>query len=457
MNQFEQYKRLIKLGFALILVALLTGLYGVIWINWYNKIIWAPFFRRGNWMMIFIYGLLLIFFMQLYGGFKIALLKRGNLIYSQILAVVFTNIITYFQISVQDKKFTAPAPLVVNLIGAVVIILAWTMTFLWLYRGMFPPRELLLISGDHSDYHLIEKMNAREDKYIISQIVSYHEGPERIKAEIAKYDSVIVGDIPAHERNYIIKYCFGQNIRTYSVPKISDILLRSSVELNLFDSPLLLSRNNQGLQIEQEIMKRIIDIVGSLIGIVITIPIFLIVGICIKMTDGGPVIYQQTRLTKNGKKFQIYKFRTMVQNAEADGKARLASEGDPRILPIGRVLRATRLDELPQIYNIVAGQMSIIGPRPALYNQYDLIAARDAVHANDIRPGLTGLAQINGRDELPIDVKARYDGEYAADITFLNDAKIFLHSITYVFQRRGVVEGGTGTMQQAENSPKKQK
>ena len=457
MNQFEQYKRLIKLGFALILVAFLTGLYGVIWINWYNKIIWAPFFRRGNWMMIFIYGLLLIFFMQLYGGFKIALLKRGNLIYSQILAVVFTNIITYFQISVQDKKFTAPLPLAVNLVGAVIIILAWTMTFLWLYRGMFPPRELLLISGDHSDYHLIEKMNAREDKYIISQIISYHEGPERVKAEIAKYDSVIVGDIPAHERNYIIKYCFGQNIRTYSVPKISDILLRSSVELNLFDSPLLLSRNNQGLQIEQAIMKRIIDIIGSLVGIVITIPIFLIVGICIKMTDGGPVIYQQTRLTKNGKKFQIYKFRTMVQNAEADGKARLASEGDPRILPIGRVLRATRLDELPQIYNIVAGQMSIIGPRPALYNQYDLIAARDAVHANDIRPGLTGLAQINGRDELPIDVKARYDGEYAADITFLNDAKIFLHSITYVFQRRGVVEGGTGTMQQAENSQKKQK
>ena len=128
---------------------------------------------------------------------------------------------------------------------------------------------------------------------------------------------------------------------------------------------------------------------------------------------------------------------------------------DSYITKSGAFLRRTSLDELPQIYNIVAGQMSIIGPRPALYNQYDLIAARDAVHANDIRPGLTGLAQINGRDELPIDVKARYDGEYAADITFLNDAKIFLHSITYVFQRRGVVEGGTGTMQQAENSRKK--
>ena len=140
-----------------------------------------------------------------------------------------------------------------------------------------------------------------------------------------------------------------------------------------------------------------------------------------------------------------------------DVPTHLLKNADSYITKSGAFLRRPSLDELPQIYNIVAGQMSIIGPRPALYNQYDLIAARDAVHANDIRPGLTGLAQINGRDELPIDVKARYDGEYAADITFLNDAKIFLHSITYVFQRRGVVEGGTGAMQQAENSQKKQK
>ena len=276
--------------------------------------------------------------------------------------------------------------------------------------------------------HLIEKMNAREDKYIISQIVSYHEEPERIKAEIAKYDSVIVGDIPAHERNYIIKYCFGQNIRTYSVPKISDILLRSSVELNLFDSPLLLSRNNQGLQIEQEIMKRIIDIVGSLIGIVITIPIFLIVGICIKMTDGGPVIYQQTRLTKNGKKFQIYKFRTMVQNAEADGKARLASEDDPRILPIGRLLRATRLDELPQIYNILKGDMSIVGPRP---ERPELAAELEKEIPEfsfrlQVKAGLTGYAQVYGKyNTTPYD-KLKLDLTYIRNYSVLEDLKLII-------------------------------
>ena len=128
----------------------------------------------------------------------------------------------------------------------------------------------------------------------------------------------------------------------------------------------------------------------------------------------------------------------------------LLKNADSYITRSGAFLRKTSLDELPQIYNILAGQMSVIGPRPALYNQYDLIEARDKVHANDIRPGLTGLAQVNGRDELPIDVKARYDGEYAAHVTFLQDLKIFFHSITYVFERRGVVEGGTGAMDQTK-------
>ena len=215
---------------------------------------------------------------------------------------------------------------------------------------------MLLISGEHSDYHLMEKMNAREDKYEICKIISYRVGMEKLIKEMAKYDGVIVGDMPSHERNLIIKYCFGEHIRTYSVPKISDILLRSSVDLNLFDSPLLLSRNNPGLSIEQEFVKRIVDIVGSLIAIVVSVPFFLILGLCIKLTDKGPVFYKQVRLTRDGREFEIYKFRTMVQDAEQDGIPRLAAEGDDRILPVGRLLRATRLDELPQIYNILKGK-----------------------------------------------------------------------------------------------------
>lgn len=204
-------------------------------------------------------------------------------------------------------------------------------------------------------------------------------------------------------------------------------------------------------------IKRLLDLILSLAAcVVLAIPMGII-ALWIKKDSPGPVFFKQRRVGRGKKCFNILKFRTMRGDTPHDVPTHLLKNADSYITKSGAFLRRTSLDELPQIYNIVAGQMSIIGPRPALYNQYDLIAARDAVHANDIRPGLTGLAQINGRDELPIDVKARYDGEYAADITFLNDAKIFLHSITYVFQRRGVVEGGTGTMQQAESNQKKQK
>ena len=421
MKKFEKYKRLIKVIFSVVLIAILAGIYGMIWIGWYNKIIWAPFFRRGNWMMIFIYAILLIFFMNTYGGFKVGFLKKGNLIYSQILAVLFTNIVTYFQITVQDKRFTTPVPLGVNIALSVVAILVWTLIFQWIYGLIFPPRRMLLISGDYSDYHLLEKMNAREDKYIISQIINYKEGMEKLIPQIDQYDGIIVGDMPSHERNLIIKYCYAKQIRTYSVPKISDILMRSSVDLNLFDSPLLLSRNT-GLAIEQMFCKRLMDVVFSLLGLVISAPFFLLIAISIKLTDRGPVFYKQTRLTKDGKTFEIYKFRTMIQNAEKYSGAVLASEHDPRILLVGRLLRATRLDELPQIFNILKGEMSIVGPRP---ERPELAAEIEKEipefsYRLKVKAGLTGYAQVYGKYNT-----TSYD-KLKLDLTYIRNYSIFL-------------------------------
>ena len=421
MKKFEKYKRLIKVIFSVVLIAILAGIYGMIWIGWYNKIIWAPFFRRGNWMMIFIYAILLIFFMNTYGGFKVGFLKKGNLIYSQILAVLFTNIVTYFQITVQDKRFTTPVPLGVNIALSVVAILVWTLIFQWIYGLIFPPRRMLLISGDYSDYHLLEKMNAREDKYIISQIINYKEGMEKLIPQIDQYDGIIVGDMPSHERNLIIKYCYAKQIRTYSVPKISDILLRSSVDLNLFDSPLLLSRNT-GLAIEQMFCKRLMDVVFSLLGLVISAPFFLLIAISIKLTDRGPVFYKQTRLTKDGKTFEIYKFRTMIQNAEKYSGAVLASEHDPRILLVGRLLRATRLDELPQIFNILKGEMSIVGPRP---ERPELAAEIEKEipefsYRLKVKAGLTGYAQVYVKYNT-----TSYD-KLKLDLTYIRNYSIFL-------------------------------
>ena len=198
----------------------------------------------------------------------------------------------------------------------------------------------------------------------------------------------------------------------------------------------------------RNVIKRVIDWVLSLCAIVVLSPLLAILALCVKFSSPGPVLFCQKRVGKGKTYFQIYKFRSMRTDTPKDMPTHLLENPDAFITPIGHFLRKTSLDELPQIYNILAGQMSIVGPRPALYNQYDLIEAREKVHANDVRPGLTGLAQVNGRDELPIDVKAKYDGEYAAHVTFGMDCSIFFRTIGYVFQRRGVVEGGTGAMEE---------
>lgn len=191
-------------------------------------------------------------------------------------------------------------------------------------------------------------------------------------------------------------------------------------------------------------LKRGIDIMLSLIGLIVLSPLFIVIALIIKGTSSGPVFFKQKRVGKNKVYFNILKYRTMRTDTPKDCPTHLLSNPDQYITPIGRFLRKTSLDELPQIINILKGDMAVIGPRPALWNQYDLIEERDKYKANDIKPGLTGWAQINGRDELDIDVKAQLDGYYAEHISFLFDCKCFLGTITSVLKSDGVVEGGTG-------------
>jgi len=194
-------------------------------------------------------------------------------------------------------------------------------------------------------------------------------------------------------------------------------------------------------------IKRIIDVTLSLAGLIVLSPLFLVLMTAIKLDSPGPVLFRQKRVGINKTYFEILKFRTMRTDTPKDIPTHLLSDPDKYITRMGRFLRKTSLDELPQIINILFGQMAIIGPRPALWNQYDLIEERDRYGANDIRPGLTGWAQINGRDELPIEVKAKYDGEYVRNMSLLFDLKCFLGTIAVVMNREGIVEGGTGKME----------
>ena len=431
----EQYKRLIKLSFATAMLLGLCWMYGVVWNQYYNEeILQMPFYRRGIWMMVLIYGILLAFFMGTYGGFKIGYLRNGNLIYSQIMAVLFTNVVTYMQIAVIDRRLVNPIYLLPMTVGEITFIVIWTLIFQAIYRSLFPPRRMLFVEGDRKDYHLIDKMNAREDKYQICEVISYKKGMEVIKKHMEQYDAVVIGDMPSHERNLLLTHCYISGIRSYSVPKISDVLLRTSDEMNLFDTPLMLSRNI-GLSIEQEWIKRAEDVVMAILLLILFSPVFLIAAVGIKCTDHGPVFYKQERLTRDSKRFMIYKFRTMVVDAEKMSGPVLASEKDPRVLPIGRFLRATRMDELPQILNILKGDMSVVGPRP---ERPELAAEIERTipefsYRLKVKAGLTGFAQVYGKYNTTFYDKLKLDLMYIRKYSLLLDLKLILMTPKIMF------------------------
>ena len=427
MRQYEPFKRLFRLMGALLLMGVETGVYGYVWNGYFNKLIEFPFWRRGNWLMIALYAGILFFFLYTYGGFRIGYLKKGNLLCSQILSIGLLNVITYIQISLLDKKFHDPRVLGFMTIGQILIAIGWTFLFQSLYRILFPPRRMLLVCGDRPAFHLMEKINSREDKYYLETAIHIRAGIKTILEEAKKYDALIVGDIPAKDRNALLKKCFEEDIRTYTVPKLSDILIRTSQELDIFDSPLLLSRND-GISGIQRFIKRAMDVICSSVGIVVLSPFFFLVALSIYLTDRGPVFYKQTRLTEGGKEFQICKFRTMIQNAEAKTGARLAAENDDRILPVGHFLRRTRLDELPQLFNIWKGEMSIVGPRP---ERPELAAEIEEeipefCYRLKMKAGLTGYAQVYGKYNTTSYDKLKLDLTYIRNYSLLLDLKLML-------------------------------
>ncbi len=452
MKDYTKYKRLIKFLFAAAVIALETAIYGAVWTFYYNPILDAPFWRRGNWLMIALYAILLLFFEQTYGGFKVGFYKKWNVIYSQILSLILVNGITYLQIALLDKRFHSVVPMGVMTLVEVAVSIIWVFGFQLLYSRLFPQRRMLLVYGDRPAFHLMQKISTREDKYQICNIIHYNQGLDAIMELVPGYDAVIIGDIPAHERNQLLKRCFGMEIRTYTVPKISDIINRSSDDLNLFDTPLLLSRN-EDLKIEQVFCKRMMDIIFSVAGLIVSAPFFLIIAVLIKATDGGPVFYKQTRLTKGRKEFMIYKFRTMIQDAEKDGHARLASEKDDRILPVGRFLRATRLDELPQLINILKGEMSVVGPRP---ERPELAAEIEEelpefAYRLKVKAGLTGYAQIYGKYNTTSYDKLKLDLTYIRNYSFFLDLKLMIMTPKIMLMKEsteGVIENDERLEQQ---------
>lgn len=436
-SRFEQYKRIVKFLSSAVIVLLELAIYYYVWMNYYNKNMEVSFWRRGNWLVAGEYLVLSMVLHRLYGGLRVGIYKYWNLVYSHMISVVGVNAFSYVQVVLFDKKMHNPSALLVMTVVDLILVMLWALAFKKIYVYLFPRKRLLLVYGKSPMFHLMNRIDTREDKYEIAVTVPIDSGIERIIKQAEDYDGVIVGDIPARSRNQLIKLCYAKNIRSYTVPKISDILLRSSIELNIFDSPLYLSRNYDGLAWDQEFLKRIEDIVIAGMMLVVTSPFFLIIAILLKCTDKGPVFYTQSRLTKRGKVFDIYKFRTMIVDAEKVSGPVKAGERDPRILPVGRFLRGTRLDELPQLINILKGDMSLVGPRPERPELAKIISRNipEFDYRLKVKAGLTGYAQVYGRYCTTSYDKLKLDLTYIRNYSIWLDLKLILMTPKVLFMK----------------------
>ncbi len=440
-------KRMIMFWSKLLIVIIQTGMYGWLWYNHYKDMMPVAYWHRGNWAVIGLYAVFIMAFSRAFGALKVGYLKTWDIMYSQILTILCVNGVTYFQLSLINGDWSLlenSRPMWLLSLADFTIVLLWAIFMRWIYTIIYPPHEMLLIYGDISPDWIIHKLESRKDKYHVKDKAALSAGVESILEKMLHYDAVLVGDIPAEDRNKFIKYCFEKDIRCYSIPKISDIMIINADNIDLFDTPLLLFRNN-GLTYRQMFLKRCMDIGISLVGIVLASPVMIAIALAIKIYDKGPVFYKQKRLTLGGREFDILKFRSMIVDSEKHG-ARLAKAHDDRITPVGKIIRRTHFDELPQLFNILLGDMSFVGPRPERKEITEEYAKEipEFPFRLKAKAGLTGYAQVYGQyNTVPYD-KLKLDLTYITKYTIWLDIKLIFLTVKILFQKEkseGVEDG----------------
>lgn len=417
-------------------VAVLVVLYYFIWRNEYDGGLFPYYFGYGKYVLSGVYGLLVLVLFFNFDGFKFGYLKLSDVLISQWIALFIANFITYWQLCLIANVVITPMPMLALMLLDVVVSLICVALYTNIYHRIYVPKKMVMVYGRDDAMMLKFKMDTRSDKYQIVKLISEEAGREKICEQIVHYDGVILADLSAELRNDILKFCYEKQIRLYVAPKLSDIIIRGAGDINLFDTPLLLVKGH-GLTPMQRLVKRLMDVCICLVALIVAAPIMLITALAIKLEDGGPVFYTQKRVTRDGKEFDILKFRSMIVNAEKEGNSIPATDHDPRITKVGRFTRATRIDELPQILNILKGDMSIVGPRPERVEHVEKFSKEipEFSYRLKVKGGLTGFAQIYGKYNTSAYDKLRLDLMYIENYSLMLDIKLILMTIRIMLKK----------------------
>lgn len=403
------------------------------WQSYYEE---AVYEHRGNYLVIFAYAILFFVFAHLYSAFKIGTVRIHEAIYSMFLSLMLTNFIMYMVLCLIARQLLLPGPLILTTLLQIALTMAGVLAANSIYFSLYRVRHILAVFGTEMvDWDVIQKMSKIRERYVIDKGISINQGMDAVKDAIDKYEAVLIGNLEKSEKNEVLRYTYSTRKRIYLLPSVNDIIINNCNQSHIFDTPVLICRNG-GLSTEQQLVKRTMDILISLFLLLATSPILLITALCVKLCDGGPVFYVQNRVTQNGRIFNIYKFRSMVVDADKDGAVG-AVKGDKRITRVGRVIRSTRIDELPQLFNVLKGDMSLVGPRPErtenvhayteMYPEFNL--------RHRVKAGLTGYAQIYGKyNTSPLD-KLNMDLIYIERYSVLLDVKLLIMTLKILFMR----------------------
>lgn len=443
LKKLETFKRLINLGLIAICIALETADFYYHWrFDFQYSVVedLQGLWGKGTFAELAFYTIVLVFLSATYGGVRLGYQKNAEIVFSQVLSTFLANVIIYFEMVIMARGLIVPRAFLIMMLEQTIIVIVYINIANRIYQNIFPPRKLLLIHGDRPIEDICSKFESRKDKYVITRTIHVKEGFDVLcRAILQSYENdecnaVVLGDIPVMDRSPLLKFCYGNSIRVYILPKITDVIMSNASELHVFDSPMLLTRE-YSLTMEQRFFKRMLDIVCALFLLVIASPFMLITAVAIKLYDGGPVLYKQVRCTRNQREFYIMKFRSMRTDAEKDGVARLAQKNDSRVTPIGRFIRKCRIDELPQLLNILRGDMSFIGPRPErpeIISQYLEVMPEFAFRMK-VKAGLAGFAQVYGKyNTSPYD-KLKLDLTYIENYSVWLDIKLMLLTLKVLF------------------------
>lgn len=417
----------------------ITAVFWIILHYFYLPALKDDFYQEMEPVIIFLFVLLYISLCRMYNGVHSGADEIGEIVYSQSLSIILTNVILFIVMWLLGKQCPALFTTFLSLGSQLMISIIWAVSMKRIYKRITIQKKTAVLYYEERDCEYLQQVDAAAKQFHVEKWIYVPGKAEEILLELKGMEVVFVRGLPSDERNTVLKFCMMNGIEIYMYPKLGDVMTGAAKQISMFHVPVMYLRGYTP-SAAYVCLKRIADIILSLTGIIVLSPLLVGIAAAVKFCDGGTIFYRQERLTQNGNHFLIYKFRSMKMDSERDGIARLAADGDTRITSVGKILRRTHMDELPQLFNILKGDMSLVGPRPerpeiaaAYSDEMPEFALRLQVKA-----GLTGYAQVYGKyNSNPYD-KLQMDLMYMAHLSLLSDLKILLATIKVLFTKENV-------------------